>query len=191
MSRDFSNFEIVLAEKAQGLEGLPLLGTAFVAVREKTNGCPDSNQFVWAKWKKADVLNEQGHINRDWIEGSKDPEAGLLMSNRKNAIVLSAAGFAIEEAMDDWQNSPAVAYNYRGKSHAAILLGGFQPIGKERDDLHGAGFRMGRNTTGFTLATISVDTGFVTALPTVALAEQYVPTSEFNSGGRYPGVPLV
>lgn len=191
MSRDFSNLEIGLAERAQGLERFPLLGRAFIAIREKTNGCPDSDQFVWVKWGRVAVSNVQGETNRDWVESRKDPGAGLLKSTCRNAIVLSVGGDDLEEAIYDGNSTAAVVYDYRGKSHAAVLTDGLQPIGKESDDRFGAGFRMGRTPAGFMLATVNNDTGLVTALPDAMEVEQFAPTSEFNSSGRYPGVPLV
>lgn len=189
MAQDYTRSQLAIAETSQGLERF----RPYRYVREKLVGS-DSDAFFYAKYGKVAVIKTGAEP--EWIEVPADPDAGLIKSGHKRAVVLGVSkaaihGIAIENHHREL--TLAGAYSHKGVDHAGRLPVGitFGKAEESGEALFTIAMRMGPKPSQMSMGLVWEEpkTPILLQPSGVHIVEMGVPTVDLSD--RYPGTPLI
>jgi hypothetical protein len=145
---DTPNWAINAGEKVQGLEDrLPLS-----ALIRRVAGS-NSPAYIQARWYAVDQI--VGFLTEEPAElpiAEADPDASLLTiipRLKKKAAILGSDHLELNKILEEHNASPAVAYSYRGETHAGLLPLGIYDLSLPFNSAsYLAAMRTGRNDFG-------------------------------------------
>jgi hypothetical protein len=193
MGRDFSSGEMSAGIRSQRLEGVPVVGGMYRAVRWAWAGSNSSNH-VWVTWHRARQVIGYGEGSA-LLPTTANTEAGRSPRSYNRAAVFGAGAAALDlvRKQEGAEGQPAVAYLHEGHTYVGPLPTPFGEVdtsdAENTGTLKAAAMRQGERPLVGGIGLWYQSRGHLYLPPGIEVVADLVPTREMAA--QYPGVPMV